>query len=527
VTLWYYRHLYRAKTIILCVNTFQEFINPFNPTRVNLHEKYNDSRKFKLTSLIILFSALAIQACGGSSSDRFEQVSPVPVPPLETATDGNGNGSDGAEAFRLLANNNNFDLNEGEGITLPVTLQRINGHQRDITLSVREDQAGADSLLQVSLTENQLTGDDSDTTLTANFGLDTQRASEQQRTIIVSASDGINTSEMTMLLNIRPSSLPDVYLLVGQSNMEGFSEDFAKQALPGEPDEPIPAIMQLNVTANDAFSFPSPGDFGNPDSQVGFPDFVVAEDPLHTSRDPSLPNKLGTRIGLGLSFAKQALQTDPNHRIILVPAAWSATGFCNTGDFLAQATDAPDFVAEGELGWNPFEQDDPVFGGTLLFNRAIVRANMTIQRSGGILRGILWHQGESDGDNAICSQAYAGNLATLASELRTRIISDARGTSARGATSDVPFIVGTMSMGNDERGNFAPFSTIKSLVDNVHRSAGEQGLIPNYGVANLDDLVPSNGFLCGEGSCVHYGSQAYREMGVRYHRELQNVLNAQ
>jgi len=49
------------------VNTFQEFINPFNPTRVNLHEKYNDSRKFKLTSLIILFSALAIQACGGSS----------------------------------------------------------------------------------------------------------------------------------------------------------------------------------------------------------------------------------------------------------------------------------------------------------------------------------------------------------------------------------------------------------------------------------------------------------------------------
>jgi len=280
--------------------------------------------------------------------------------------------------------------------------------------------------------------------------------------------------------------------------MEGFSEDFAKQALAGEPDEPVPAIMQLNVTANDAFSFASVGDFGNPDAQVGFPDFVVAEDPLHTSRDPSLPNKLGTRIGLGLSFAKQALQTDPNHRIILVPAAWSATGFCNTGDFLAQATDAPDFVAEGELGWNAFEQTDPVFGGTLLFDRAIVRANMSIQRSGGILRGILWHQGESDGDNGVCSQAYAGNLATLASELRTRIISDARGTSA-----------------------------LKSVVDNVHRNAGAQGLIPSYGVANLDDLVPSNGFPCGEGSCVHYGSQAYREMGVRYFQQLQNVLNTQ
>ena len=466
-----------------------------------------------------------LQACGGSSSDNFEQESPVP--PLENATDDNDFGSDGAAAFRLLSNNNGFDLNEGEAITLPLTLQRVNGHQSDITLSVREDQPGADSLLQVSLTETQLIGDDSETTMTANFAFDTRRASEQQRAVIVSASDGVDTSEMTVLLNIRPSSLPDVYLLIGQSNMEGFSEDFAKQALPGEPDEPIPAIMQLNVTANDAFSFPSIGDFGNPDSQVGFPDFVVAEDPLHTSRDPSLPNKLGTRIGLGLSFAKQALQTDPNHRIILVPAAWSATGFCNTGDFLAQATDAPDFVAEGELGWNAFEQEDPVFGGTLLFNRAIVRANMTIQRSGGILRGILWHQGESDGDNNVCSQAYAGNLATMASELRTRIISDARGTSARGMTSDVPFIVGTMSMGNDDRGDFAPFSSSKSVVDNVHRNAGAQGLITNYGVANLDDLVPSNGFPCGEGSCVHYGSQAYREMGVRYFQQLQSVLNTQ
>ena len=152
---------------------------------------------------------------------------------------------------------------------------------------------------------------------------------------------------------------------------------------------------------------------------------------------------------------------------------------------------------------------------------------MSIQRSDGILRGILWHQGESDGDNGVCSQAYAGNLATLASEMRTRIISDARGTSARGETSDVPFIVGTMSMGDDERGNFAPFSDIKSVVDNVHRSAGAQGLIPNYGVANLDDLVPANGFPCGEGSCVHFGSEAYREMGVRYFQQLQTVLNAQ
>ena len=82
-----------------------------------------------------------------------------------------------------------------------------------------------------------------------------------------------------------------------------------------------------------------------------------------------------------------------------------------------------------------------------------------------------------------------------------------------------------MSRGIDERGNFNFFSDTKQQVDNVHRSAGVQGLIPAYGFVNFDDLVPSNGFPCGEGSCVHFGSDAYREMGVRYYAKLQDLLN--
>ena len=239
-----------------------------------------------------------------------------------------------------------------------------------------------------------------------------------------------------------------------------------------------------------------------------------------------MPGKIGTRIGLGLTFAKQALRQDPEHRIMLVPAAWSATGFCNTGGFFASLPDMPDFISEGALGWNAFEPASTQFGGTTLFRRAVLRANLAIQRSGGILRGILWHQGEADSENAVCSQEYASNLATMVSELRNNIIADARGGIARGAQSDIPFIAGTMSRGNDSRGDFADFSMTKNQVDNVHRTAGVQGLISHYGFANLDDLVPSNGFPCGEGSCIHFGSAAYREMGVRYFQALESVLNA-
>ncbi len=462
-----------------------------------------------------------LSACGGS--DRAFPVGGPVTPMVDTA----GNPAPATDnGFRLLSNNNGFDLIEGEAITVPVSIARGASHDATIVLSLSVDGNPGDSRLSVSLAGEQLPAGNNQTSLTAFFAHGVSRATEQQRSVVVTASDGTSTESVTMLFNIRPTSLPDIYLLVGQSNMSGFSEDFAKQADPGEPDEPVAAIQQLNVTANDTVRFFSVDQFGNPAAQVAFPDFVEAEDPLHESRDPNMSGKPGTRIGLGLTFAKQALRTDSEHRIVLVPAAWSATGFCNTGGFFATLPDTPDFVIEGDLGWNAFEPTSPVFGGTTLFRRAVVRANLAIQRSGGILRGILWHQGEADSENAECAQEYASNLATLVSEFRTNIITDARGPAARGQFSDVPFVAGTMSRGNDSRGDFAQFSTTKNQVDNIHRTAGSQGLITHYGFANFDDLVPSNGFPCGEGSCVHFGSAAYREMGVRYFQALQSVLSA-
>jgi len=35
-----------------------------------------------------------------------------------------------------------------------------------------------------------------------------------------------------------------------------------------------------------------------------------------------------------------------------------------------------------------------------------------------------------------------------------------------------------------------------------------------------DDLVPDEGFACGSGDCIHFGPDALREMGSRYHAAL-------
>lgn len=446
----------------------------------------------------------------------------------EDQTDGGGVnttteafGDDGLPAFRLRGNNNGFNLTEGESITIPVSIDRINGHQETVTLEIDQQQ---DGLLVSTLDRNSLDPGQTQATLRASFLHGRQRAAEQQRAVTINATDGQTSSQVVVLLNIRPTSLPDIYLLVGQSNMVGLSENNARDIDPGGLDEPNPLIEQLNVTANDYTNFDSVEKFRSIDAQVAFPDFIVAEDPLHTSKDPSLEPKTGKRVGMGLTFAKRALINDGSHRIVLVPAAWSSSGFCDTGEILALFGEAPEYIEEGELGWNPFEQTNPVFGGTTLFDRAVLRANIAIQRKNGILRGILWHQGESDGDNPACAADYAENFAMLASELRTRIIPDARGEAARGATSDVPFIAGTMSRGSDVRGNFSVLSESKQIVDNAHRNIGAQGLIPHYGVANLDDITPPN-FRCGESSCVHFGAAAYREIGNRYFQTLQSVLS--
>ena len=137
--------------------------------------------------------------------------------------------------------------------------------------------------------------------------------------------------------------------------------------------------------------------------------------------------------------------------------------------------------------------------------------------SGGVLRGILWHQGESDA-NSECADRYGFNLQILAEQLRTRIIPDERGTVARRAYSNVPFVVGTMSRGIDARGDFSDYSDEKNIVDQAHRTISSR--VQHSAVSIHDDLTPDNGYPCGNTSCVHFGTLALREVGKRYHQAL-------
>ncbi len=52
----------------------------------------------------------------------------------------------------------------------------------------------------------------------------------------------------------------------------------------------------------------------------------------------------------------------------------------------------------------------------------------------------------------------------------------------------------------------------------MHRNVAN--LAPHSNVVLIDDLLPSNGYPCGEASCIHLGAAAVRETGARSHDAL-------
>ena len=406
--------------------------------------------------------------------------------------------------FSLAVTQGTDKLQEGDaaGINVPVTVSFNDANSPPVTLSISGVGSDDNRGISTSFSRESLSPADNTSELNLKLAIDVLPIFSGQRSFTVTASDGTNSAQSTLTVDVTSVARDDVYLLIGQSNMVGVSETGAKQAGAGGADEPNMRIRQANVVSNNADLYANADAFTSVAVNFRSPVFVTAQDPLHDPVDPNDLSKNGTEIGMGLSMAKSALRAT-SRSIVLVPAAWGGTGFCDSSSRPAQ--------------WNARPTSQPELGNTLLFDRALTRVNETLLETGGILRGIIWHQGEDD-SNSACAQFYEQNLTTMVSEFRSRIIEDMRGSDARGPSANIPFVVGTMSKGVDDRGDFSSFNAPKSVVDSVHRNIA--GIIPFSEVVLNDDLVPANGFPCGGGSCIHFGASALREMGARSYEAL-------
>ena len=445
-------------------------------------------------TVILCIACVFISACGGSSGGDDGV--------------GDGGGEDeiiNASDFSLRSLPTNMQLIEGDsqGLDIPLDLTRSDGHTADISLSIEGITEQDSAFVSTAFSNDSLSSANNQTSVNLRLEIGVLPILPQQRNFRIIATDGTQSDTHTITVNVEPTESDDVYLLIGQSNMVGFGGDGQKDASAGGADEANERILQFNVSPNGEFDvFLTPDDYTSVDQNFRAPRMTKAIDPLHVPVDEFTLDKAEDYIGLGLSFAKQALPST-SRNIILVPAAWSGTSFCDTS------------IAPAH--WNALPTDAANHGNTLMFDRALTRVNHALEFSGGVLRGILWHQGESDA-NIECAGRYGVNLQILAEQLRSQIIPDQRGTVARKPYSNLPFVVGTMSRGVDDRGDFSEYSDEKNIVDQVHRTISSRVL--HSAVSIHDDLIPENGYPCGNTSCIHFGTLALREAGRRYYQAL-------
>ena len=221
-----------------------------------------------------------------------------------------------------------------------------------------------------------------------------------------------------------------LFLLVGQSNMAG------RGTVEEQDRTPHPRVLMLNRENK----------------------WVPAVDPMHFDKPAA-----GT--GLGKTFAQIIAEAHKDVTIGLIPCAvgGSPIDAWKPGVFYAATNSHP---------W-----DD-------MAKRAAVAL------PAGTLKGILWHQGESD-----ClpkfAEAYEAKLHDLVKRLRELL-----------KTPDAPFLAGQM-------GKFAdvPWKPETTVVDQAHQHLSQQ--VPHTAFVSAEGLKH-------KGDKVHFDSASLRELGRRY-----------
>lgn len=231
----------------------------------------------------------------------------------------------------------------------------------------------------------------------------------------------------TTLLSIsqvQPDSNFHLYLLIGQSNMAG------RGPLDAESKAINPQILMLDSLNR----------------------WASATDPVHFDK----PATAG--VGPAISFAKEMLNNSKNIRIGLIPCA---------------------------LGGSPIKVWAP--GALYLkvfhpYDDAITRTKLAMQQ--GILKGVLWHQGESDNDSLHAS-LYLDKLATLINRLRTDL-----------QQPSLPFVAG-------EIGYFTKADFINAVINQLPGQVSHTAVVSAKG-------------LTDKGDHLHFDTPSARALGRRY-----------
>lgn len=222
-------------------------------------------------------------------------------------------------------------------------------------------------------------------------------------------------------------------------------------------------IGQSNMAGRGALDATPPAD--EPRIFALAPDgtWMIARDPLHEKIGRTEPG-----VGPGLSFARKMLEANPKITIGLIPCA---------------------------VGGSPLKRWEK---GADLYTAALGRALAATKI--GTLKGVLWHQGETDAGKADAAASYESRLVKMIASLREDL-----------GRPELPVVVG-------EIGRF--LKPDKQPHADAVRAA----------IKRVPSIVPHSAFVDSEGlehkgDSLHFDTASTRELGVRYARAMQLLEN--
>lgn len=239
-----------------------------------------------------------------------------------------------------------------------------------------------------------------------------------------------------------------VFLLMGQSNMAGGIKKHQPGHLLPEDKIPVPHIVQVKTN------------IANPSKLKWMP----AAHPLHFR--PRRPNS----FGLGIPFAKEYLKNHPGVTVGLLPTAYGG------------------------------KRIDLLKKGTALYRGSISKAQWA--KETGTIKGVLWHQGESDCFKGDRPDTYEGKLHQLIADVREDL-----------KMPDLPFIVGDLGQlfgigennPNPDPERIENISKVRNALKSVPDKVKNTACVSTVGLTYVD--TPK---------CTHFDRKSYIILGKRY-----------
>lgn len=228
-----------------------------------------------------------------------------------------------------------------------------------------------------------------------------------------------------------------LYLLMGQSNMAGRGKVEALDTLTH------PRVMMLDKSMN----------------------WVSASDPMHFDKSAA-----GT--GLGLTFGKIMANDNPTIKIGLIP---TAVGGSSINYWFADSL---------------FQQTK-----TYPYDDMIQRTKKAMES--GTLKGILWHQGESDSNTKDGINDYTRKFETMLDSLKSDL-----------GIQSVPIVMGELGYFFYPKATYA--EEMNGVINQIAKSSDCIGLVTSEGLTH-------------KGDSTHFDSDSYHALGVRYAAKMQEV----